>query len=153
MPLGLYTVSFEKYGMATVELSLNASAELVYEMDQVVMIPGLTTEPISLTGKVYNTIRFPDNKCRVEFVPYFDWGYTRTIYTNEEGIFTIPSMIAGMYRHDDFESHLYTKRHQFDVDLSVGGVSYDIGVFELEQDLGRTGFAAGGINRRLFLCP
>ena len=61
------------------------------------MIPGLTTEPISLTGKVYDTTGFPIIGAKVDFIPDFDWGYTRTIYTNEEGIFTIPSMIAGMY--------------------------------------------------------
>ena len=131
LPLGLYKVTFEKYGMALVELTLNASVTGTYGMGTVVMLPGLTTDPVAVSGKVFDELATPLYDVKVIFSPQFAWGYTRITYTNEEGSFNIPSMIAGMYSMW-FEKDGYAMSVMHDVDISVGGVDYNLGTFEYE---------------------
>lgn len=132
LPFGAYTVTFEKFGMATVELSLNAVVSSPdYSMGEVFMIPGLTTDPVAVSGKVYDELAAPLYDVKVVFAPQFAWGYTRTTYTNEEGSFNIPSMIAGMYKMH-FEKNGYASSGEYDVDISVGGVDYNLGTFEYQ---------------------
>lgn len=131
LPFGGYTVTFEKFGMATVELSLNAVlSSPAYDLGEVFMIPGLTTDPIAVSGKVYDEIATPLYDVKVVFTPQFAWGYTRTTYTNEEGSFNIPSMIAGRYWMDITKSG-YVSSGTYEIDLSVGGVDYDLGTFQI----------------------
>ncbi len=128
LPLGPYRVTFEKYGMALVELTLNASATGTYGMGTVVMIPGLTTDPVAVSGKVYDELANPLYDVKVVFLPQFAWGYERITYTNEEGSFDIPSMIAGMYV---MEISKGPATRSYLVDLTVAGVDYNLGTFEL----------------------
>lgn len=128
LPLGIYKVTFEKFGMALVELTLDASVGGPYPMGTVVMIPGLTADPVAVSGKVYDELANPLYDVMVVFIPQFAWGYERTAYTNEEGSFNIPSMIAGMY---EMEISKGTALRSYFVDLTVSGVDYNLGTFEL----------------------
>ena len=128
LPLGIYTAKFEKYGMSTVEVTLAATVSDNYDMGTVVMIPGLTTDPVAVSGKVYDELATPLYDVKVVFTPQFAWGYDRTTYTNEEGSFNVPSMIAGMY---EMEISKGTATRSYLVDLTVGGVDYNLGTFEL----------------------
>lgn len=130
LPLGLYKVTFEKYGMALVELTLNAPATGTYGMGAVVMLPGLTTDPVAVSGKVYDELAAPLLDVKVVFTPKFAWGYERTAYTDEEGTFSIPSMIAGMYEMEIIKTG-YISSGTYDIDLSVGGVDYNLGTFQM----------------------
>lgn len=131
LPMGLYTLTLDKTGFMTQEISLNVTAAMTYTVDTVILVPGATTEPVSVTGKVFDPADTPVVSCMVIFEPMFDWGYTRVTYTNEEGKFTIPSMIAGYYTVTLSKSTAYVNTY-YDVDLTVGGESYDLGVLTIQ---------------------
>ncbi|HQJ25584.1 MAG TPA: carboxypeptidase-like regulatory domain-containing protein, partial [Bacillota bacterium] len=131
LPMGLYTLTLDKTGFMTQEISLNVTAAMTYTVDTVILVPGATTEPVSVTGKVFDPADTPVVSCMVIFEPMFDWGYTRVTYTNEEGKFTIPSMIAGYYTVTLSKSTAYVDTY-YDVDLTVGGESYDLGVLTIQ---------------------
>lgn len=131
LPLGTYTVTMEKTGFIKQEMNLDATLAATYTMDTVILVPGATTEPISVSGKVFDPTDTPVVSCMVIFEPMFDWGYTRITYTNEEGKFTIPSMIAGYYTVTLSKSPAYVETY-YDVDLTVGGESYDLGVLVIQ---------------------
>lgn len=130
LPAGLYTVVFEKTGFIKQEIGFNLVSG-PNNLGIIQMEPGAAMEPVKVTGKVLDQNAAPVINCKATFHPKFDWGYERTTYTNDEGAFTIPSLIAGLYdvelHKDGYADMTYT------VDLTVGGESYDIGVLEIQK--------------------